>query len=161
QPGKYLFEKAFPTTLYLWRLQTAPIRAVALAAEERARRRSEFLLITFTLGILVIGIGYTAYVLDKEKLANETKSEFISNVSHELKTPLSLIRMFGELLALGKLKSPEKGKEYAEIITRESERLSRLIDNVLDFSRMERGRAAYDFQPGRLSEVVERALDVY
>jgi two-component system phosphate regulon sensor histidine kinase PhoR len=62
---------------------------------------------------------------------------------------------------LGKLKSPEKAKEYAEIITRESERLSRLIDNVLDFSRMERGRAAYDFQPGRLSEVVERSLDVY
>jgi two-component system, OmpR family, phosphate regulon sensor histidine kinase PhoR len=161
QPGKYLFERAFPTTLYLWRLQMAPIRAVTLTAEERARRRSEFLLITFTLGIVVVGLGYFLYALDKEKLANETKSEFISNVSHELKTPLSLIRMFGELLALGKLKSPEKAKEYAEIITRESERLSRLIDNVLDFSRMERGRAAYDFQPGRLSEVVERALDVY
>jgi two-component system phosphate regulon sensor histidine kinase PhoR len=161
QPGKYLFEQAFPTTLYLWKLQMAPFHSDTLVAEERARRRSEFLLISFTLAIIVGGVGFMLYVLDKEKLANETKSEFISNVSHELKTPLSLIRMFGELLALGKLKSPEKAKEYAEIITRESERLSRLIDNVLDFSRMERGRAAYDFQPGRLSEVVERALDVY
>jgi two-component system, OmpR family, phosphate regulon sensor histidine kinase PhoR len=161
QPGKFLFEKPFPTTLYLWRLQMAPLGAVTLTTEERARRRSEFLLITFTLGIIVLGVGFAAYAVDKEKVANEVKSEFISNVSHELKTPLSLIRMFGELLALGKLKSPDKAKEYAEIITRESERLSRLIDNVLDFSRMERGRAAYDFQPGRLSEVVERSLDVY
>jgi two-component system phosphate regulon sensor histidine kinase PhoR len=69
--------------------------------------------------------------------------------------------MFGELLAMGKLKSPEKGKEYAEIITREAERLSRLIDNVLDFARMERGRVAYEFHAGRLDEVVERSLDVY
>ncbi len=161
QAGKFLFEKAFPTTLYLWRLQMAPLQAITLATEERARRRSEFLLITFTLGIIIFGLGFAFYAMDKEKRANEVKSEFISNVSHELKTPLSLIRMFGELLALGKLKSPEKAKEYAEIITRESERLSRLIDNVLDFSRIERGRAAYDFQPGRLSEVVERSLDVY
>jgi two-component system phosphate regulon sensor histidine kinase PhoR len=161
QPGKFLFEKAFPTTLYLWRLQMAPLRAITLATEERARRRSEFLLITLVLGIIVVCIAFLAYAIDKEKRANELKSDFISNVSHELKTPLSLIRMFGELLALGKLKSPEKAKEYAEIITRESERLSRLIDNVLDFSRIERGRAAYDFQPGRLDEVVERALDVY
>src|SRR5262249_9711888 len=93
--------------------------------------------------------------------ANQLKSDFISNVSHELKTPLSLIRMFGELLALGKVKTPEKGTEYAEIITREAERLGRLIDNVLDFSRIERGKVAYDFQRGQLPNVVERALDVY
>jgi two-component system phosphate regulon sensor histidine kinase PhoR len=69
--------------------------------------------------------------------------------------------MYGELLQLGKVKTPEKAREYAEIITRESERLTRLIENVLDFSRIERGRAAYEFQLGRLEPVVERSLDVY
>ncbi|HZU87669.1 MAG TPA: PAS-domain containing protein, partial [Stellaceae bacterium] len=93
--------------------------------------------------------------------AARLKSEFIANVSHELKTPLSLIRMFSELIALGKVKSAETGREYAEIITRESERLTRLIDNVLDFARIERGKAAYDFRIGDLAEVVERSLDVY
>jgi two-component system phosphate regulon sensor histidine kinase PhoR len=161
QPGNYVYEKHFPTTLYLWRLQMAPPDAARLANEGAARRRSEFLLITMMLGTILAGIGFLFYATWKESRANELKSDFISNVSHELKTPLSLIRMFGELLALGKLKSPEKGKEYAEIITREAERLSRLIDNVLDFARMERGRAAYEFLPGRLDEVVERALDVY
>ncbi|HEX6838675.1 MAG TPA: HAMP domain-containing sensor histidine kinase, partial [Polyangia bacterium] len=110
---------------------------------------------------ILAGIGFLFYATWKESRANQLKSDFISNVSHELKTPLSLIRMFGELLAMGKLKSPEKGKEYADIITREAERLSRLIDNVLDFARMERGPVAYEFLPGRLDEVVARALDVY
>jgi two-component system, OmpR family, phosphate regulon sensor histidine kinase PhoR len=161
QPGKFLYEKAFPTTVYLWRLQLAPLPAAQIAKEEKARRRSEYLLITLTLGIILAGTVFLLYVNSKERRANQLKSDFISNVSHELKTPLSLIRMFGELIALGKLKSPEKGKEYADIITREAERLSRLIDNVLDFSRIERGRAAYEFQSGSLADVVERSLDVY
>jgi len=69
--------------------------------------------------------------------------------------------MFGELLALGKLRSPEKGKEYADIITREAERLTHLIDNVLDFSRIERGKAAYDAKMSDLAEVVARAVDLF
>ncbi|HEY2744426.1 MAG TPA: HAMP domain-containing sensor histidine kinase [Polyangia bacterium] len=161
QPGRFLYEKYFPTTLYLWRLQIAPSDAARMVSEERVRRRSEFLLITMMLATILAGIGFLFYATWKEQRANQLKSDFISNVSHELKTPLSLIRMFGELLAMGKLKSPEKGKEYAEIITREAERLSRLIDNVLDFARMERGPVAYEFLPGRLDAVVERSLDVY
>lgn len=161
RPGKFLYERSFPTTLYKWRLQMAPPRAELIASEGRARRRVGILIFVLAFGTILVGVGFLFYVSDQERRASALKSDFISNVSHELKTPLSLIRMFGELLALGKLKSPDKAKEYAEIITRESERLSRLIDNVLDFSRIERGRAAYDFQPGRLSEVVERSLDVY
>ena len=88
------------------------------------------------------------------------KSDFIANVSHELKTPLSLIRMFGEMVATGRHKGEAAAREYGGIITRESERLSHLIDNVLDFSRLERGKASYNFAEGNLAEVVERALDV-
>ncbi|MCA1664320.1 MAG: HAMP domain-containing histidine kinase [Myxococcales bacterium] len=161
RPGKFLFDKSFPTTLYLWKLQMAPPDAARMISEERGRRRSEFLLIAMMLVTILAGIAFLFYATWKEQRANQLKSDFISNVSHELKTPLSLIRMFGELLAMGKLKSPEKGKEYAEIITREAERLSRLIDNVLDFARMERGPVAYEFLPGRIDEVVERSLDVY
>jgi two-component system phosphate regulon sensor histidine kinase PhoR len=119
------------------------------------------LLISLMLATVLGGIGVLAYAISQERRANALKSDFISNVSHELKTPLSLIRMFGELLALGKVKGPDKAKEYAEIITRESERLGRLIDNVLDFARMERGKTAYEFHMGSLADVVERSLDVY
>src|SRR5262245_14859048 len=139
----------------------APREADRIAAEAKARRASDITLIALMVTTLLGGIGFLLYAIRKERRANQLKSDFISNVSHELKTPLSLIRMFSELLALGKLKTPEKGKEYAEIITREAERLARLIDNVLDFARIERGKAAYDFKMGDLAEVVARAVDVY
>ena len=161
QAGELLFEKAFPTTLYLWRLQLAPPNAAAIVGEQRANRRSETLLIALALAIVLAGVVVLQLASLAERRANRLKSDFISNVSHELKTPLSLIRMFGELMSMGQVRSADKQKEYADIITREAERLSRLIDNVLDFSRMERGSAAYDFQTTRLDEVVERALDVY
>src|SRR5262249_31068161 len=74
---------------------------------------------------------------------------------------LSLIGMFGELLASGRAKGAESAREYAEIITRESERLSHLIDNVLDFAKIERGKVAYDFKVGDLAEVVARGMDIY
>jgi len=88
------------------------------------------------------------------------KSEFISNVSHELKTPLSIISMFGEMLAEGRTKSPEQAHEYAEIIWRESVRLGRLIDNVLDFAKIERGMGAYEFADNDVGEVIERAIEL-
>jgi two-component system phosphate regulon sensor histidine kinase PhoR len=68
--------------------------------------------------------------------------------------------MFGEMVATGRHKGEETAREYGGIITRESDRLSHLIDNVLDFSRIERGKSSYHFAEGDLAEVVERALDV-
>lgn len=161
RPGRFLYEQAFPTTLYQWKLQLAPLESATLQVESIRRRRFELVLVAMTCAILIVGIGFLLYLSESERRSNQMKSDFISNVSHELKTPLSLIRMFGELLGLGRAKSPERAREYADIITRESERLTRLIDNVLDFARMERGRSAYEFKLGRLDEVVERSLDVY
>ena len=157
----FRYEENFPTTLYLWRLQMAPTEAARIDAEARARRISETALIALMVTTILAGITFLIYAIAKEQRANQLKSDFISNVSHELKTPLSVIRMFGELLALGKLKTPEQGKEYADIITRQAERLTQLIDNVLDFARIERGKAAYDFQMGDLAEVVTRSVDFY
>ncbi len=160
-PGRLLFEGRFPTTLYRWTLQMAPTRAASLAADERQRRRSDVLLTTLMLGIVLAAMSFLVYASVKDSRANQLKSDFISNVSHELKTPLAVIRMFSELLATQRVRGPDKVQEYGDTITREAERLSRLIENVLDFSRMERGGNAYEFQEGRLDAVVERAIEVY
>ena len=154
---KYRVEIPFSGTLYGWRLVLAPRDAPP------PQRASWLPLVLVFLSALttVVGLGVVTYAIRAERRANRMKSDFIANVSHELKTPLSLIRMFGELLATGRTKGPESAREYAEIITRESERLSRLIDNVLDFARIERGKAAYDFHVGDLAEVLSRGLDVY
>jgi signal transduction histidine kinase len=89
------------------------------------------------------------------------KTDFVSNVSHELKTPLTSIRMFSELLAEGRVVDPTKQRSYLNIITAEAARLTRLINNVLDFSRMERGEKKYDFKPCDLTEIARSTAETF
>jgi len=89
------------------------------------------------------------------------KSDFVSNVSHELRTPLALIRMFGETLEMGRIKDEEKKKEYYSTIVKETERLTRLVNNILNFSRMEAGKKQYQFRDVQLNRVVNAVLETY
>ncbi len=132
-------------------------------ADEGALQRKKLvdsILIGGAMTVILAGLGFLGFSIRRERRLNELKSEFISNVSHELKTPLSIISMFGEMLANGRTKSPEQAHEYAEIIWRESVRLGRLIDNVLDFAKIERGGTVYEFAETDIGEVVDRALEL-
>jgi two-component system phosphate regulon sensor histidine kinase PhoR len=159
--AKYVVEVRFPVTLRAWTLRMAPRELPALLARQSARRPFDLTLIGLSAATIFIGLALLTWAVRAERRASRLKSDFIANVSHELKTPLSLIRMFAELIASGRTKGPESTREYAQIMTRESERLARLIDNVLDFARLERGKAAYSFATGDLGEVLSRGLDVY
>jgi two-component system phosphate regulon sensor histidine kinase PhoR len=156
----FLYETSFGKTLYAWRIQVTPRNVDELRAQAETERLLGVLLIPVSTVIIAVGLGVVWLSVRAERRASRLKSDFIANVSHELKTPLSLIRMFAELLATGKHKGEGTARDYAGIITRESDRLAHLIDNVLDFARLERGKASYNFAEGRLEEVVERALDV-
>jgi len=159
--GDYLVGLRFPTTLYNWRLQIAPKQAPRLEEQGRNRRRTETALLAVALVVILLGVGFLLYAANKERRLAELKGDFIANVSHELKTPLSVVRMFGELLLTERVKTPEKRKQYLEIILRESERLSSLIENVLDFSALERGKQTYAFARGDLEGVVARAIETF
>ena len=91
-----------------------------------------------------------------EELSN-LKSYFISSVSHELRMPLTSIRMFAEMLRLQKSLSPKRRREYLEIIEGESDRLSRLIGNILDFAKIERGVREYHFTTVNAGQIVKKA----
>lgn len=93
--------------------------------------------------------------------ANRRQADYVSGVSHELKTPLTLIRLYGETLLYGDEFSSEGRRGFYQIITRESERLTRLVDNVLDFSRIDRRVKRYSFQEGDLASVVGETVEVY
>jgi signal transduction histidine kinase len=92
---------------------------------------------------------------------SKMKSYFVSSVTHELKTPLTSIRLFAEMLRERKKLSSKKYTEYLEIIEGESERLQRLIDNVLDFSKIERGIKEYRFERVDLNEIVTKVLKLF
>jgi signal transduction histidine kinase len=113
------------------------------------------------LAMLVAGIVLCWRLLRRETEMARLKSDFVANVSHDLKTPLSVIRMFGETLELGRVTDDTRRREYYRVITRESERLSRLIDNVLDFSRIEGGRRRYERVPTAVEPLVRNTLEAF
>jgi signal transduction histidine kinase len=112
------------------------------------------LLIAVLVFAIVSGSWLIVRNLNSQLTLARQKTDFVSNVSHELKTPLTSIRMFSELLADGRVADDAKQKSYLLIISAEAARLTRLINNVLDFSRMERGEKKYNFQPCDLNEIV-------
>jgi len=96
------------------------------------------------LGVsIVLGGGLLAWQAWLQRRDAMRKTSFVSNVSHELKTPLTAIRMYSELLSEGRVKEEEKRRRYLDVISQESMRLTRLVNNVLDFSRLEQGRKTY------------------
>lgn len=113
--------------------------------------------------LLVVGLTVVCGVLlwrDMQRSARlaEMRSHFISSVSHELRTPLTSIRMFAESMRLDDEMDAETRGECLDIVLHESERLSRLVDNVLHFARIEQGRAVYDLRPAAVSEIVGRTV---
>jgi signal transduction histidine kinase len=123
--------------------------------------KTSFLIIGGLSLVLVGGIWLTYHSVSKEMALAKMKSDFVANVSHELRTPLSLIRLYAETLEMGRLTSPEKYQEYFCTIRKESERLSALINNILDFSRIEAGKKEYAFREADLAELVRNTLDSY
>lgn len=120
------------------------------------------LLILGVLSLLMIsGLVLTYRSVSKEVALAKLKSDFVSNVSHELRTPLSLIQLYAETLELGRIQTQEKKEEYYRIIRKESERLGKLISNILDFSRIEAGRKEYDLRETDIAELVRNTLDTY
>ena len=111
--------------------------------------------------VLVGGVVLTIRATDREARLAQAKSNFVSNVSHELKTPLSLLTLFSEILELGRVDSDEKRTEYYKIIRHESLRLNKVIDNILDFSKIEAGRKTYVLKQGDIGEVIASVLSTY
>jgi signal transduction histidine kinase len=110
---------------------------------------------------LLLGVFLALRAASREMRLSQMKSDFVSNVSHELRTPLASIRVFGELLRLGRVESSERVREYGDYIETESRRLTQLINNLLDFSCIESGRKSYHFERTSLEEVVAETLRTF
>jgi signal transduction histidine kinase len=123
--------------------------------------RRSFLILGILSVMIIGGLLLTRHVVNKEMALARLKSDFVSNVSHELRTPLALIRLYAETLELGRITTKEKKQQYYRIIRKESERLTALINNILDFSRIEAGRKEYEFRETDIAELVRNTLDSY
>jgi signal transduction histidine kinase len=126
---------------------------------ENDQARRLFLSLPLLLGLLICGgVVLSLHMASRTIRLSQLKSDFVSNVSHELRTPLTSIRTLGEFLRLGRVNDPDKLRKYGEYIETESHRLTQLINNILDFSRIESGRKVYRFEPANIRAIVEDTL---
>jgi signal transduction histidine kinase len=145
-------EEALPTRYWTARTQAAPDESV-LAAARGARRT--FMLISIAAAAAIVALLLTARAARSAAIVATMKSDFVSAVTHELKTPLSSIRLVSETLARGRFRSPEKVSEYASLLLNEASRLTRTVDNLLAVSRVQDIEHFYTFEsldPGTLLE---------
>jgi len=149
---RYLHRFAEPFDALVARLDLDSLPG--LGSERPIYALALLLVLVATVGLFAVD-RMTRVVVDYA----QRRSDFVAAVSHELKTPLTSIRMYGEMLRDGLVASEEKRAEYYSTITDESERLSRLIDNVLEFSRLEQNRREFRLVVGSLAEAIREAAE--
>jgi signal transduction histidine kinase len=150
------FESVFPGLILGIKLPGTTIASIS----DRFLRSSFLILGALSL-LMGAGVILIYRNVTRELALAKLKSDFVSNVSHELRTPLALIRLYAETLELGRLSNPARQQEYYEIIRKESERLTSLINNILDFSRIESGKKEYSFRETDVADLVRSTLDSY
>jgi two-component system phosphate regulon sensor histidine kinase PhoR len=118
-------------------------------------------LILALVATTVAGTAATVAVLHREAKVARLQTDFVNKVSHDLRTPLTSIRMFVETLQLGRAQDPERHREALEILAEETGRLSGLINRLLDWARMESGRRAYHLERQPVEAIVDGALEAF
>jgi len=117
--------------------------------------------VALVLVILSAGVALLLRDISREARTNRLRADFVSGVSHELKTPITLIRLYSETLLRKEAFREDDRDGFYRIIMRESERLGRLVDRVLTFSRVERGDQVYNFEEGDVAPVIARVVEDY
>jgi signal transduction histidine kinase len=133
-----------PAPLQDFRLVVQATGEDPVAAASTRNRVIYSVLLGLFYATLVLGVIYTARTLYREAQISRLKTDFVSLVSHELRTPLTSIRMFIEMLALGRVKDPVEMQTVLDLLSKETARLSGMIESVLDWSRIESGKKRYE-----------------
>ena len=129
-----------------------------------AQQRQRLWLYGGVLGVsclaALVGLAAAYRAFNRQLRLNALKSNFVSSVSHELRAPIASVRLLAESLERGKVPDEQKRQDYFRFIGQECRRLSSLIENVLDFSRLEQGRKHYDFEPTDLVALVRQTVEL-
>lgn len=127
----------------------------------KERAATNIIIIIILAAVLLIGVYIVYRNVKKEVELAQIKADFVSNVSHELRTPLALISMFAETLELDRVKTEEKKKEYYQIISQETNRLGKIVNTILNFSKTEAGKRKYNFAEADINEITEQVYSNY
>jgi signal transduction histidine kinase len=148
-----------------------PLEGFALAAELPGddpaaavafRNRTLYIALLVLLYVGIgLGFGLTLREMSRAYKLSRLKTDFVANISHELRTPLTSVRLFAETLRDGRAESPEEVRECVEQLSAESERLSRMVEKLLDWSRLEAGRATLELEKTEVPALLDRIGTAY
>jgi len=141
-----------------WRVSVRPQDPEIISRYVARRRWIYGTTLALLLAGMFLGVTLVLRDLSRDQRLSRLRSDFVANVTHELKTPLTSIRMFAETLRMGRIKEESERQECLDVIVSETQRLSRLISNVLDFSKIERGQKQYQMTEVNVSEVVKSTV---
>jgi signal transduction histidine kinase len=148
-------ETELPWTLYV--SSTQPVVETELIAQRR------FLLLGLSVMVLfmILGTHFIVRAIRREGEVRRMQSNFVSTVSHEFRSPITSMRQLSEMLALGRVSSDERRQVYYETLVKETTRLQRLIEGLLNFGRMEAGARQYQFEELDAAAIVERVVSEF
>lgn len=149
-------ESGLPWTLHLYRVDVEE----GLAAI-RSREREVILVLVAVALLIGTSAWYMARAISRELDVARLKSEFVSAVSHEFRSPLTSIRQLSEMIAQDRVIDEDQRKEYFEVMQRESGRLQRLVEDLLDFRRMEAGAQEFDMRPVDIAATVLETCELF
>jgi signal transduction histidine kinase len=151
----------FPLNLPSWSLTLYPETSGLF--DSLFRPGAGIFLYIFIAILIILGCGlfFTLQTVNNELHLSKMKSYFMSTVSHEFKSPLTSIRQIAEMLVHGRVPTPERQMKYYTTILQQSERLSHLIDNILDFSKMEEGHKLFHFEKSDIIPVVRDIVESF
>ncbi|MEE9128325.1 MAG: HAMP domain-containing sensor histidine kinase [Planctomycetota bacterium] len=161
-----------PSSAVDFPVQVAPVKSLAnlqlqaipVANPGVGVRTTEENRLYLVLALIAVAAGGAVFLMrsvNRESELARLKVQLVSRVSHELKTPLAVIKMYGDTLLLGRARGQEQVGRFAGIISREADRLSGMIERILDFSRKEAGTLTYQSEPINLSELIAELTEEY
>jgi nitrogen-specific signal transduction histidine kinase len=148
------FEDNFPP----WRIDIFPSGGEASGAFDLKRSFYFWTIITLVV-VLISGAVLISRTIAQEMAVLRLKSDFVSSVSHEFKSPLTSIKSLAERLRDGKVTDSDRMKQYFSVITQDADRLARLVTNILDFSKIEEGKREYEFDKNDLGKLVTQNIE--
>lgn len=152
---------AFPPDLPSWSLSLYPENSGLMASLFRSGEGLFLYIFVAILIVLAFGLFFTLQAVNHELHLSKMKSNFMSTVSHEFKSPLTSIRQLAEMLVHRRVQTTERQQKYYTTILQQSERLSHLIDNILDFSKMEEGQKLFHFEKANIASVVKDIVESF
>ena len=144
-----------------WQIRVRVKESEVLRRNAQLRMYINIGIIVILLMVIGISIYYMFKMMHRERELSKMKTDFVSSVSHEMRTPLTTIRMIGEMFQMGSVKDEALAREYYDTLSGETERLTRLINKVLDFSRMDSGRKRYNFTLEDIDQIITSTVKAF